>query len=81
MSFVKKLKSRPEDIKNRIAIFAAISVTAIIVLVWMLVLKNRNTDEDVNKRSMREDLKPLMMIFGGAKDGFNEIKNNTKNTE
>jgi hypothetical protein len=80
-SFVKKLQNKSSDYKNRVAIFAAISITAIIVVVWMLVLKNRNTTEDVNRRSMSENLRPLMMIFGGAKTDFNEIRSNVKSTE
>ncbi|MDQ5901678.1 MAG: hypothetical protein QG580_393 [Patescibacteria group bacterium] len=67
-SFVNKLKQKPEDVRNRIAIFTAISLTAIIVGLWMLVAQNKNTQDEVKERSMREDLKPLMMIFGKSKE-------------
>lgn len=80
-SFVKKLRQKPDDVKNRIAIITAVSVTLIIVLVWMLVLKNKNSDDDIKKRSMRDDLRPLMMIFGGAKEDLNKIRENVKTNE
>lgn len=67
-SFINKLKQKPEDFRNRIAIFTAISLTAIIVGLWMLVAQNKNTQDEVKERSMREDLKPLMMIFGKSKE-------------
>jgi hypothetical protein len=63
-SFINKLRQKPEDVRNRIAIFTAISLTFLIIGVWMLVVKNQNTEEGVKERSVREDLKPLMMIFG-----------------
>ena len=68
ISFINKLKQKPEDVRNRIAIFTAISLTIIIVGLWLLVVRNKNTEEDVKERSMREDLKPLMMIFGKSKE-------------
>jgi hypothetical protein len=80
-SFVKKLRQKPDDVKNRIAIITAVSVTLIIVLIWMLVLKNKNSDDDIKKRSMRDDLRPLMIIFGGAKEDLNKIRENVKTNE
>ncbi len=80
-SFVHNLKKKPIDVKNRIAIFAAISFTFVIVGIWLLVVRNSKTDKDIAERSAGEDLKPLMMIFGGAKDGFNDIKTNIKNSK
>jgi len=80
-SFVHNLKKKPIDVKNRIAIFAAISVTFVIVGIWLLVVRNSKTDKDVADRSAGEDLKPLMMIFGGAKDGLNKVKTNIKNSK
>lgn len=73
-TFIQKLKSKPEDVKNRIAIFSAIGLTALIVLVWIMVIKNNNTNEAVTKRSSGEDLKPLFMIFGNVKEGFGSLK-------
>ena len=73
-SFVHKLKEKPDDIKNRIAIFAAISVTVLIVGLWFLVIKNKGTPSEASNASMRDDLKPLLMIFNGAKDGLSEMK-------
>lgn len=72
--FIEKLKQKPDDVKNRIAIFIAISVTVIIALLWMMVLRNQSTDDVVRQRSSGEDLKPLFMIFGNAKEAFDNIK-------
>ena len=73
-AFIQKLKQKPEDVKNRIAIFSAIVITLLIVGAWILVMKNQNTDKVVNERSAGETLKPLFMIFGNAKDGFGSLK-------
>jgi hypothetical protein len=74
--FVHNLKQKPQDVRNRIAIISAMSITLIIVGIWLLVVRNGKTDEDVVERSAREDLKPLMMIFGGAKENFQDVKEN-----
>ncbi len=79
--FVHNLKQKPSDVRNRIAIFSAMSATVIIVGIWFLVIKNGKTDEEVVKKSASEDLKPLMMIFGGAKEGFKEVKTNINSTK
>ncbi len=80
-SFINNLRQRPRDVRNKIAIISAMSLTFIIVLIWLLVVKNGKTNEDINKRSAGEDLKPLMMIFSGFKDGVSESKANISNEE
>lgn len=79
--FVHNLKQKPIDVRNRIAIISAMSVTLIIVGIWFLVIKNGKTDEDTVKKSASEELKPLMMIFGGAKEGFKDVKTNINNAK
>lgn len=79
--FVQNLKQKPQDVKNRIAIISAMSVTLLIVGVWLLVKQNTKTDEEILKRSGSEDLKPLMMIFGNAKESFNKVKTNINSSK
>lgn len=76
LAFVHNLKQKPLDVRNRIAIISAMSVTLLIVGIWLLVVKNGKTEKDVAERSAGEDLKPLMMIFGGAKEKFKDVKEN-----
>ena len=80
-AFIHNLKSKPTDVRNRAAIFIAISFTVLIVGIWFMVVKNEKTDEEVQTKSMREEIKPLMMIFGKAGKGFSEIKENISNTK
>lgn len=80
-SFINKLRQKPADVKNRIALIVAGSITILLVLIWMLVLKNQNQNDDIKKRSVGEDLRPLMMIFGGAKDDFSQMRENIRNSE
>ncbi len=68
------MKDKPEDVKNRFAILVAISVTVIIVGIWLLVMKSGRTSDEVNKKSISDDLKPLMMIFGNAKEEAGKAK-------
>ena len=74
--FVHNLKQKPEDVRNKIAFIAAMSLTLLIVGIWILFIRSGNTDEEVVERSTGEELKPLMMIFGGAKENFQKIKTN-----
>lgn len=78
-AFVQKLQQKPSDVRNRIAIFVAISLTFLIVGMWLLVKENKNTEKEVTERSMNEDLKPLLMIFKGAQSGFDNIRGSIKN--
>lgn len=75
------LKNKPDDVRNRAAIFIAISLTVLIVGIWFMVVKNQKTEEEVKNRSVSEDIKPLMMIFGGAKEKFQEVKTNINSTK
>jgi len=79
--FVQNLKQKPQDVRNRIAIISAMSITLLIVGIWFLVVKNSKTEEDVVERSTSEDLKPLMMIFGNAKESFNKVKTNINSSK
>ena len=75
------LKDKPEDVRNRAALFIAMSLTLVIVGIWLLVIKNKNTEESVSQRSVGEEIKPLMMIFGKAGTDFKEIKENINSTK
>ncbi len=79
--FIHNLRQKPADVRNKIAIISAMSITLLIVGVWILVMRNGKTEEDVTRRSAGEDLKPLMMIFGGFKDGVADVKENINNTK
>ncbi len=80
-SIFHNLKDKPEDVKNRAALFIAISLTLVIVGIWLLVIKNKNTDADVNEKSIGQEIKPLMMIFGKAGTEFKGIKENINSTK
>ncbi len=72
--WLQKARSGTDGTKNKIAIFGAVTVTVIIVIIWLLVIKQKNTDRVVKTESAREDLRPLFMIFKSAKDNFSNIK-------
>ncbi|MEZ4103326.1 MAG: hypothetical protein R3B55_02070 [Candidatus Paceibacterota bacterium] len=79
LGFVHKLRQKPEDVRNKFAIIFAMSLTLLIVGIWMLFLRSGKTEKDIVEKSTGEDLKPLMMIFGGAKDKFKELKKDISN--
>lgn len=64
--------------KNKIAIICAAVLTALIVSVWFLALREPKIDAAVKENSTAESLKPLFMIFKGAKDEMGEIKADAK---
>lgn len=73
-----KMRTKPDAVKNKIAIAAAALITLSIVSVWMFVLKKPKTVETASEESTRSDLKPLFLIFKKAKTEFKDIKSNTK---
>ena len=76
---IDKVKSRPESVKQRIALVAALVLTCIIVTVWLAIIKPKDSGVAVNgSESVADDLKPLFMIFNKAKDGVKEVKDNAK---
>jgi len=75
---IDNLRQKPADVRNRMAIFISIGLTFLIVVLWLLIVKNKRTDDDVTRRSVGEDLKPLMMIFGGTKGKIETTQNNIK---
>lgn len=78
MQWLQKARSQSDSSKNKIALIAATIITAIIVGIWILVLQNRKTSDEVVAESKSNDLKPLFMIFKGAKEDFQDIKANVR---
>jgi hypothetical protein len=78
MEWLAKMRSRSDASKSKIAIVFAAAITLLIVGLWLLVLKNKKTDEAVIADSKKEELKPLFMIFSNAKQEFKTIKTNAK---
>ncbi len=78
MELIQKLRQKSDASKNKIALIFAISVTAVIVGLWILVLKNERTPEEVVAKSKSSELKPLFMIFKSAKDDVKNVKTNIK---
>jgi hypothetical protein len=69
---------KSDGTKNKIAIIFATSITLIIVGLWFLLIRQKDVDDTAKVESSRDDLKPLFMIFKGAKDDFTEIKTDIK---
>lgn len=78
MSFIQKARSMPARDRTKIALILSAALTALIVGVWLVALKGRGGDEAVRERSTAESLKPLFMIFRGAKEDIKEIKADAK---
>ncbi len=78
MEWIQKARQKSDGTKQKIAIIFAAVVTLIVVGFWFLLVKNKNTDDVAKTESAREDLKPLFMIFRGAKEEFKEIKTDIK---
>lgn len=78
MSFIQKARSMPANDRIKIALIVSAALTALIVGVWLLALKGRADDEAIRERSTAESLKPLFMIFRGAKEDIKEIKADAK---
>lgn len=77
--WLQKARMHSDSTKNKIAIIFATSVTLIIVAIWFLLIRQKNVDDVAKADSAREDLKPLFMIFKGAKEDFKNIKTDIKN--
>ncbi len=76
MVWLEKARNGSKSFKNRLAIILAVSITLLIVGLWVLVLKNKNTTDEVKASSTSESLKPLFMIFQNAKLDFKNVKEN-----
>lgn len=76
---IKNLRTKPDSVKNRIAIFASTFFTVIVLAVWFFVFQKPKEEKIVKNNSDAEDFKPLFLIFKNAKDGFQDIKDNAQN--
>ncbi len=74
MNLIEKARSLPSGQKNKVAVIAAAALTVLIVSIWFVARRGEMGDEAVKSRSTAESLKPLFMIFNGAKKDFKEIK-------
>lgn len=81
MEWLQKIRAQSDSSKNKIALVAAGIVTAIIVSTWLLVLRNQKTGDEIVAESKSDELKPLFMIFKGAKEDFKDIKENAKRSK
>lgn len=68
------MRTKSDAAKNKFALILAGSITLVIIGIWILVLQNQKTPDEVVTKSRSEDLKPLFMIFSKAKDDFKDIK-------
>lgn len=78
MKILEHARSMSTGDKNRIAIISAAVLTALIVGIWYLALRTPDIDASVKENSTAESLKPLFMIFKGAKEEMTEIKSDAK---
>lgn len=79
MGFIEKARSMSPSEKNKVALISAATLTALIVGIWFLALRDVPEDSAVKENSTAESLKPLFMIFKGAKQEITEIKKDAKN--
>lgn len=78
MEWIRKARLQSNSTKNKIALIFAAAITLLIVGLWLLVLQNRNTPDEIVADSKSSELKPLFMIFKNAKDDFKDIKTDIK---
>jgi hypothetical protein len=81
MEWLQKARLQSDSSKNKIALASAGIITLIIVGVWLLVIKNKKTEDEVVAKSKSQDLKPLFMIFNKAKSDFKDIKQNIESNK
>ncbi len=78
MSVLDKARAMSGSQKNKIAIISAAVITSLIVCIWFLALRPHEEDSAVKENSTAESLKPLFMIFKGAKEDMKTIKSDAK---
>lgn len=64
--------------KTKVALIVSAALTALIVVIWFLALRGPSEDTVVKENSTAESLRPLFMIFKGAKDEMTEIRTDAK---
>ena len=74
MKMLEKARGMSNGDKNKLSLILSASLTAVIVLVWFLALRAPKVDVVSEENSTAQSLKPLFMIFKGAKDEISEIK-------
>lgn len=74
MKMLEKVRGMSHADKNKISLILSAFITAVIVLIWFLALRAPKVDVVVEENSTAQSLKPLFMIFKGAKDEISEIK-------
>ena len=79
MKMLEKARGMSNGDKNKLSLILSASLTAVIVLVWFLALRAPKVDVVAEENSTAQSLKPLFMIFKGAKDEISEIKSEAQN--
>lgn len=74
MSMLERVRSKPAGEKNKIALIVAGALTVLIVGIWFLAVRRESEVGDADANSTAEGLKPLFLIFKGAKEDIAEIK-------
>jgi hypothetical protein len=74
MEWLRKARNSSDSTKNKLALIFAISITALIVGLWILVLKNKHTETQAKDNAREDNLKPLFMIFKDIGSDFKTFK-------
>ncbi len=74
MEWLDKARKQPQTTKMKLALMGAATLTVIIVGTWLLAIKSATTPEDIVTTSKSDQLKPLVMIFKNAKEGWQSIR-------
>lgn len=78
MEWLSKMRSQSDATKTKIAIAFAAVITLLIVGLWIMVMKSDKTADEAVTKSKSDELKPLFMIFKGAKEDWKTIKTEFK---
>ena len=79
--FIIKLQDQPLEVRKQVLIFASISLTALVVLVWILTLAIGNNKSSVSVKK-DDTIEPFLLlknnivqVYANAQKGFDEAKN------
>ncbi len=81
MEWLAKMRLKSDASKNKLALVVAGLITLLVVGIWILILKNQKTSDEVVTKSKSDELKPLFMIFKKAKEDFKTIKTDIRESK
>ncbi len=70
-SYIKKLQSKPEEVRQRILVVSMLLVMTVVVMVWVYDMTGRLSSGSISEQAS-SDAKPFTLFFNSLSNLYNQ---------